>query len=181
MLLDTSDQQNALGYHNLTSTGLPIAKVFVKSDMDAGASWSITISHELIEMLGDSAINLTVFVQSSNTKGRLLSYELCDAPESDQYGYDINGVKVSDFVYPRWFGIPGSTTKFDHMDHIKHELEILPGGYIGEFDVTGGTGWKQTTSEISLHAHREIPKEGSRRERRSRGKDNWKLSTAHKC
>jgi len=36
VLLDDSDQANALGYHDLTSEGLPIGKVFAASDLKAG-------------------------------------------------------------------------------------------------------------------------------------------------
>ena len=35
VLLDDSDQANALGYHDLTSDGLPIGKVFAASDLKA--------------------------------------------------------------------------------------------------------------------------------------------------
>jgi hypothetical protein len=53
VLLDDSDQANALGYHDLTAEGLPIGKVFAASDLKAGTSWTVTASHELLEMLGD--------------------------------------------------------------------------------------------------------------------------------
>src|SRR5882724_10615097 len=50
IILDNSDQAGALGYHDLTSDGLPIGKVFAKTDKDNGLSWSVTASHELLEM-----------------------------------------------------------------------------------------------------------------------------------
>ena len=49
VMLDDSDQANALGYHDLTTEGLPIGKVFVASDLKAGTSWTVTASHELLE------------------------------------------------------------------------------------------------------------------------------------
>ena len=67
VLLDDSDQANALGYHDMTTEGLPIGKVFAGSDLKAGTSWTVTASHELLEMLGDPNINLTVFAQNTNT------------------------------------------------------------------------------------------------------------------
>jgi hypothetical protein len=79
VLLDDSDQANALGYHDLTNEGLPIGKVFVASDLKAGTSWTVTASHELLEMLGDPNINLSVFVQTTTTAGTLYAYEVCDA------------------------------------------------------------------------------------------------------
>lgn len=180
VILDTSDEQQSLGYHDLTSEGLPIGKVFAKSDLDVGASWSVTISHELLELLGDPYINLCVFAQETNTTGKLYSFEVADSPEADVYGYLINGILVSDFVYPAWWGIPGNSGKLDYMDHVKQPLEILPGGYIGEFIVGNNSkGWTQKTSQIVTHPHRNDHKHGSRRERRIRGKENWKKSTAH--
>lgn len=179
VLADTSDQAGALGYHDLTSDGLPIGKAFIKSDIEAGASWTVTVSHELLEMLADPWINLTVFVQNSDTAGTLYAYEVCDTCEADNYGYKINTTLVSDFAYPEWWGVPGSKRKLDHMGHVQRVLQILPGGYIGAFQVTSGSGWTQKTSEKTLHAHREKPKTGSRRERRARGGKLWKRSTAH--
>jgi hypothetical protein len=61
VVLDDSDQAGALGYHDVTNDGLPIGKIFAKTDMKYGANWTITLSHELLEMLGDPEINLTVF------------------------------------------------------------------------------------------------------------------------
>jgi hypothetical protein len=167
-ILDNSDEQDALGYHDLTPGGKPIGKSFAKTDIDNGANWTITLSHELLEMLADPWANLTIFNQTSRTAGRLLAMEVCDACEADKYGYQINGIWVSDFVYPAWFGIPGSISKLDHMDHLKHPGELLDGGYIGIFDVTNGKGWTQITAQKSEHAHRESghKRAGSRRHRR---------------
>src|SRR5437763_912510 len=63
VILDNSDQAGALGYHDLTSSGLPLGKVFAGTDEQYGQKWSITASHELLEMLGDPDINLSVFRQ----------------------------------------------------------------------------------------------------------------------
>lgn len=179
VLLDNTDQAGALGYHDLTSDGLPISKAFMKTDIDNGAIWSVTVSHELLEMLADPWINLTVFVQSTNTAGKLYAYEVCDTCEADNLAYDINGVKVSDFVHPAWFGIPGSKDKLDHMAHLTRPFQLLAGGYIGEFDVAKGGGWKQLTAQTVVHQHRNdaVNTVGSRRERRKRGHNAWKLST----
>jgi hypothetical protein len=179
VIADDSDEAGALGYHDLTNEGLPICKVFAKTDIKYGANWTITFSHEVLEMLADPWINLCVFAQNSDTSGKLYAYEVCDTCEADNLGYTINGIHVSDFVYPAWFGVPGSKGKLDHMGHLKSPLQLLPGGYIGEFDVKTGGGWTQLESEHVRHAHRNNYKVGSRRERRNRGKDNWKVSSAH--
>jgi len=166
VILDNSDQAGALGYHDLTSEGLPMSKVFAKTDQQYGEEWTVTASHELLEMLADPNINLTVFEESHNG-GRLYAYEVCDACESDKFGYEINNVQVSDFVFPAWFESfrKPNSTQFDFGNHIKKPFHLLSGGYIGIYDVTSGSGWKQLTAE--KRNIRARPPVGSRRERRS--------------
>jgi len=178
VILDDSDQAGALGYHDLTPDGLPIGKVFAASDLKAGTSWTVTASHELLEMLADPNINLTVFVQDANTTGTLYAYEVCDACEDDSLGYQINNILVSDFVYPAWFEnfrAQGST-QFDRMNKIQNPLELLAGGYIGVFSVTDGTGWQQQTAEKIPTNLRHRGHVGSRRERRSISRNQWLTS-----
>ena len=57
IITDNPDQAGALGYHELTSAGAPLGKVFAKLDLDSGTSWTVTLSHELLEMLADPWIN----------------------------------------------------------------------------------------------------------------------------
>jgi hypothetical protein len=73
-ILDDSDQAGALGYHDETSEGLPLAKVFAKTDKDYGYNWTVTLTHELFEMLADPYICLAA--QTSNTE--FYGYEVGD-------------------------------------------------------------------------------------------------------
>jgi hypothetical protein len=175
IILDNSDQAGALGYHDLTKEGLPLGKVFVKSDQQYGLQWTVTASHELLEMLGDPDINLTAFVQTSDHAGRLYAYEVCDACEADEFGYKIGNVLVSDFVYPAWFESfrKKGSTQFDYRNLIKSPFELLKGGYIGIFDVGSGGGWTQITAQGSPHAYAMRPKVGARRERRRTPREQW--------
>ncbi|GAB0108638.1 hypothetical protein JMUB6875_76740 [Nocardia sp. JMUB6875] len=177
---DDSDQAGALGYHDLTDEGLPLGKVFARSDIKAGLQWSVTASHELLEMLGDPDINLAAYVFRTASTGRLYAYEVADACEADQYGYEIDGVLVSDFVFPAWFENfrkPGST-QFDYGKHITAPFQLLPGGYIGVYDIRGGSGWHQLTAETTPAHYAMRARVGSRRERRRTPRDQWLLSTA---
>ncbi len=175
VLLDDSDQANALGYHDLTTESLPIGKVFVASDLKAGTSWTVTASHELLEMLGDPNINLTVFVQNTNTAGTLYAYEVCDACEDDSLGYQIDNILLSDFVYPAWFESfrPEGSTQFDRGNKIKTPLQLLAGGYIGTFNVNSGSGWTQTTAEKRPNSALHRGAVGTRRERRTIPHELW--------
>ncbi len=175
VIFDNSDQPGALGYHDLTNEGLPLGKVFAGSDMQDGYKWTVTASHELLEMLGDPDIDLTVFTQPTATTGTLYAYEVCDACEADKFGYDINGTTVSDFVFPAWFETfrQPNSTQFDYGNHIQQPLQLLDGGYIGVFDVASGTGWHQKTPPGSAFKFDMRPRLGSRRERRRTPRDQW--------
>ncbi len=176
---DNADQAGALGYHDLTADGLPLGKVFVKTTLDDGALVSVTASHECLEMLGDPDINLTAeFDDRSGNPAKFYAYELCDAPESDSFGYPIGSVMVSDFVYPAYFEQfrkPGA--QFDFKKHISEPFQILPGGYMGVLDLANlGAGWQQVTADKAPN-----PKSrahvGSRRERRRTPRHMWMKST----
>lgn len=180
-VLDNSDQAGALGYHDLTSEGLPLGKVFAGTDKQYGLNWTVTASHELLEMLVDPDINLTVFVQPDESSGTLFAYEACDAVEDDKYAYDINGVKVSNFVTPSWFESfrkPGST-QFDFKNVTEKPFELAAGGYIGYYNVSSGSGWQQKESAQAAARYRSRPHLGSRREQRRTPRDQWRISSVH--
>src|ERR1700722_9398033 len=182
VMLDDSDQAGALGYHDLTPASLPISKVFAASDLKAGSSWTVTASHELLEMLADPDINLTAFVQNADTNGTLYAYEVCDACEDDSFGYTIDNVLVSDFVYPSWFESfrTQGSTQFDRMNQVHNPLQLLKGGYSMSRTVAAGSGWQQQTMEdkpVNLKFRGPV---GSRRERRGTPRSQWVASLAQR-
>jgi hypothetical protein len=185
VILDNSDVAGALGSHDLTPQGTPLGKVFAGTDKQNGLSWSVTASHELLEMLADPDVNLTMFAQPDATTGKLYAYEVCDAVEDDSLGYAINGVTVSDFVFPAYFETfrTHGSTQFDFRQHLKDPVPaMLPGGYLSVFDVTASTGKHQITAQAepgqaarSSRANRADlrARVGSRRERRRVPRDRW--------
>ena len=171
-VLDTSDQADALGYHDVTPKGQPLGKAFAKSDLDAGYEPSVTISHELLEMLADPEINLCAQVGD-----RLYAYEVCDPCEADQWGYKIGSVLVSDFVTPTWFQpTPHAAGPYDFRRHVDKPLSLIAGGYLQYLELTNSAGWQQITA--SRPTERTRPRVGSRRERRRIGQERWEVSTA---
>jgi hypothetical protein len=172
-ILDDSDQAGALGYHDITSTGAPLGKVFAKSDKEYGLSLSVTMSHETLEMLADPEINQVIFNQTTDTGGELYALEVCDAVEDDGLGYMIDGVLVSDFVLPAWFApsLPSERTKFDFLGHLHNPVPaLMPGGYIGAFQVPNSQGWTQVEaqSQGKPGMRRSGQPEHSRRKRRTK-------------
>jgi hypothetical protein len=172
VFLDDSDQATALAYHDLTSEGLPISKVFVKTIQADNASVSVAATHEICEMAVDPYINSAY----QDSQGTFWAGEICDPVEDGQYGYQINGVLVTDFVTPTWFGYKNAKGDVDLKTHAEAPFEILTGGYAQKFDPQ--QGWQQVTgSKARLAKHAANAPRGSRRERRARQWKDWRRST----
>ncbi|UGA44079.1 hypothetical protein HU230_0038670 [Bradyrhizobium quebecense] len=173
VVLDDADQASAVGYHDLTVEGLPLGKIFARTDTESGHNWTVTASHELLEMLADPWMDrccLNIGMDSC----QILACEVCDPCEDDGYGYVIGNTLVSDFILPTWFDAKSPGSRFDFCGHMKGPLQILAGGYIGSYDFK--TGWtqlrtpnasKQFESGMILPRQDSIPF-GARRERRVR-------------
>jgi len=150
-ILDNSDVYGALGYHDETLAGTPYGRIFAKDDMTYGYNWTVTLSHELLEMMLDPYVNLSVFRQNSNSSGLIYAYEACDACEADNLGYAINGIQVSDFVWPSWFDLTISSyagKRFDQCQHLTAPFQLYAGGYIGVFQVpNNGSGWSSINAQ----------------------------------
>src|SRR5262249_7809087 len=132
---------DALAYHDLTDEGLPLSKVFVETIQGDGASLSVAATHELVEMAVDPTINLA----AQDSAGTFWAYEVADPVEADHFGYQIEGVLVTNFVLPSWFGFKSSSAPFDFRRHCTDAFQILNGGYAQQFHPR--TGWTQVTSK----------------------------------
>src|SRR5215467_13671978 len=164
VFLDDSDQADALAYHDLTNEGLPISKVFVKTILSDKASISVGATHEICEMAVDPWLNSAY----QDPQGTFWAGEVCDPVEDDQYGYDVGGVRVSDFVTPNWFGHKNAAGAIDLQRHTKTAFQVLSGGYAQKFDPQ--QGWVQVTgAEAARTLRGSQAARGSRRERRARG------------
>jgi hypothetical protein len=171
VFLDNSDQAGALAYHDLTNDGMPISKVFVVTLQSDKSSLSVGATHELCEMAVDPWLNSAY----QDGKGQFWAGEVCDPVESDQYGYEIDGVLVTDFVTPAWFAPKNVAGAIDLKGHAQSAFEVLSGGYAQTFDPQ--KGWRQITGSEAAHVqHAAHAAPGSRRERRSRHWSTWKRS-----
>jgi hypothetical protein len=162
VFLDDSDQAGALAYHDLTDEGLPISKVFVKTIKADHASVSVGATHEICEMAVDPWLNSAY----QDPQGTFWAGEICDPVEDDQYGYEIGGVLVTDFITPNWFGHQHAQSTIDFKGHAVAQFEILTGGYAQYFDPQAG--WRQVTGSMAMRSKRAAhAPDGSRRERRA--------------
>ncbi|MGA2953716.1 MAG: hypothetical protein ABSD80_15925, partial [Caulobacteraceae bacterium] len=90
------------GYH-MDKRNQPYAKVIASASDE---TWTIDVSHEIVEMLVDPYGNRTQSSQAIQISGNdvvdapgTYSYlvEACDPCEANNYAYEIGGIAVSDF------------------------------------------------------------------------------------
>ncbi len=137
LFVDTERRAADDGWHDLTRDGQPLAKVFLRvlrkeltNDERADPhafrdAVTLTATHEIAEMLVDPAATLCV----QRAGYGVYSLEVADPVEED--GFEIDGFKMTDFVYPAWyepFHRPGSTV-FDYCGKCRRPFHILRTGY----------------------------------------------------
>ncbi len=137
---DKTDTSGALGYHEQNARGIPYGFVFMELAKSLGESWTVTLSHEALELIADPQVNLLVMGPHPENADRTVFhwYEMCDAVQGETY--EINGVAVSNFVLPLYFtgsDEPGGRNDFLgtlHKGKALNSFGVNPGGYIGFYD-----------------------------------------------
>jgi len=135
-----SEQDDALGFHDSNFRGIPYGFVFPQISKKLTENWTVTLSHEALELLADSQANLLVQGPHPVHAGHLVYhwFEMCDAVQDESY--DIDGIAVSNFVLPLYFtpgNESGSRNDFLGTKAKGKTLEsfgVNKGGYIGFFD-----------------------------------------------
>jgi hypothetical protein len=164
VFLDDADQPGALAYHDLTPSGLPLSKVFVKTTLKNGELVSVSASHELVEMLVDPAINL---LTTGPDPKLIYAYESADPVEA--LSFKVNGIPVSNFVYPSYFEVfhKPKSVQFDHMGAITKPFQLLKDGY--QIIFKNGK-WSQVYGSKAKQKHfRKEDRRGHRSETRKSG------------
>lgn len=142
------NEPGAAGYH-ADRLGQPVSYV------QAGDGWSVTASHELVEMLVDPWGRR--LVTCPDPRGAELGHahvlvEACDPCEA--LTYPVLGVNVSDFVLPSYYGSHrwsfGRTPTsgpiafgHSHLGHLTAPLTVNKGGYLSWL-AADGHWWQMT-------------------------------------
>jgi hypothetical protein len=127
---DDINTPGAAGVHE-DKDGQPFALVMAEN------GWSLTASHELIEMLVDPfGRRLTQGQSPKPGQGRVqFLVEPCDPSEATQFAYVIDGVTVSDFYTPKYFStVFNPADRYSHTGAIKKPRQVLKGGYLSWHD-----------------------------------------------
>lgn len=143
-LWDSVNVEDALGYHDTNNRGIPYGFVFTELVKELKEEWTVTLSHEALELIGDPEVNLLVAGPNpKNSKQTVFHwYEMCDAVQAESYA--IDGIKVSNFLLPLYFTgseeLGGRNDFLGNMHGGKtlRSFGVNPGGYIGFFDPATG-------------------------------------------
>jgi hypothetical protein len=143
-LWDKVNVANALGYHDRNNAGIPFGFVFTELSASLGENWTVTLSHEALELIGDPEVNLLVAGPHPAKPNQDVFhwYEMCDAVQAETY--NIDGIDVSNFVLPLYFtggDEVGGRNDFLGRIHNGKTLKsfgVNPGGYVGFFNPQTG-------------------------------------------
>jgi hypothetical protein len=143
-LWNAVDVEDALGYHDTNNAGVPYGFVFTELAKQLKEDWTVTLSHEALELVGDPEVNLLVQGPHPADAARTVFhwYEMCDAVQAETY--EIDGVNVSNFVLPLYF--TGGEEKGGRNDFLGRTYNgktlrsfgVNPGGYVGYFNPDKG-------------------------------------------
>ncbi len=147
--------EDALGYHDMNNRGIPYGFVFTEISKELKENWTVTLSHEALELIGDPEVNLLVAGPHPDPaeKGRTVFhwYEMCDAVQGD--AYEIDGVEVSNFVLPLYF--TGGEEQGGRNDFLGtsdngkplRSFGVSAGGYVGFYDPKTGKDGDYTADQ----------------------------------
>lgn len=133
--------RDAEGYHATNADGIPYGFVFLDIADEMEEEWSVILSHEALELAGDPEVNILVKGPHPSPKIKrhvFFWFEMCDAVQSESY--EIDGVKVSNFVLPLYFTSGderGGRNDFlgtDTNGKTLRSFGVNPGGYVGFYD-----------------------------------------------
>src|SRR5262249_50851738 len=139
---------------------------FTQIAKEVGGAWSVTLSHEALELIGDAEVNVLAAGPNPHDANQAVYfwYEMCDAVQAESY--EIDGVAVSNFLLPLYFtpdAEPNSRNDFLGARHNGKTLQsfgVNPGGYVGYFNPA--TGQNETFTADALAKKRMKIKESLR-------------------
>ena len=139
-LWDDTDIDDALGYHERTARGVPFGFVFTELVKELEEPWTVTLSHEALELIADPEVNLLVAGPHPGDRRRQVFhwYEMCDAVQNETY--KVDGIAVSNFVLPLYFTafaeVGGRNDFLGRLYQGKalSSFGINPGGYVGFYN-----------------------------------------------
>jgi hypothetical protein len=126
-----------IGIH-LDERGQPFALV------QYSPTWSLTVSHEVLEMIVDPWGNRLIPGGSPRPgQGMVeLLVEVCDPPADIENAYTVNGYLVSDFVTPSYYEpLAVASARYSFTGAITRPRDIARGGYLSWREPSTNEWW----------------------------------------
>jgi hypothetical protein len=127
--------ENIKGFHDQNAQSQPYGFVYLDVCKKYGEDWSITLSHEILEMLVDPDAVMRVDDPRTAHHGDSYALEVCDPTQADSYL--IGNVRVCNFVTRRFFGLHGKLKGMNYLDLPQVQFMPRPKGYTQLFDRHG--------------------------------------------
>jgi len=155
-LMDRSDVDGALGYHDLTSS-IPYGRCFAKAVIDAGGvmlytpnlalpTFAQTVAHEVFELLWDPICNAWWDIGDGQT---LVAAEVCDPVQDNDIVVTVPGkpvvttvsgvkkttvtpsqtVTLSDWILPAWSNPQSKSGPYNHAKTLPKPFSLDKYGY----------------------------------------------------
>jgi hypothetical protein len=153
IIMDDIGSDDAAGYHQ-DKNGQPYSLVQNSSD------WTLTASHETLEMLGDPFGRRMIAGQSPVAgQGRVqFLVEVADPCEAAEFAYKVNGIVVSDFYTPNFFDAAESGgARYSFTGAIKKPHQVLKGGYLSWYAPGPREWWQRTWFSGEAPRDRKLP------------------------
>jgi hypothetical protein len=128
----------AKGFHDKNLQGVPYGFVFLDVCKLYGEHWSVTLSHEVLELLADPTAALSVADPRPGAEpGWQYALEVCDPTQGDHYL--IGDVLVCNFVNRSFYGLQGGAAAMNYRKFPQAPFSPRENGYVQYQDSTGAS------------------------------------------
>jgi hypothetical protein len=129
-------------------------------------SWTVTVSHEVLEMVADPYGNRLIAATHPTDADIRVKYllEVCDPCLA--IWYPVNGIQVSDFFTPRYFDpVHNPAAFYSFTGSLQYPLQILEDGYLtwidprdsGLYQLRGGESVPEQLADLAALASTSAP------------------------
>jgi hypothetical protein len=142
---DSSPKAGVEGEHGVANSH-PKAWIYAAESASWHDDWRLVFTHELWEMLADPWVNRGVWMPG---RKRFYFQEVSDPVENGFYAFFVNGVPISDFITPSWYGSAGFP--FDFTRKLTRPWSLGRHSYVSYYDVAKQKWVQKFTDRAHTH------------------------------
>jgi hypothetical protein len=165
----TTGVDNALGYHSANNSSIPYGFIYLDICAEYNEVWTCTLSHEVLELLGDPDAALTVSGPAPNGAAGTVYYDLEVSDPTQGDTYQIGNITVSNFVGRNYFAMTGGSGNTNYLNLPLTAFGVRPGGYYQYEDGVGShqvQGEKVTARMLAAKRRMKAVRRNARRDER---------------